>query len=67
MDDVRDYVAAKQPSIGRILHLTPPEGSGQNPVASGTHASLLADAVANAVAKARVPFGARDHIFSPDA
>lgn len=64
MDDVREYVAAKQPSIGRILHITPPEGTGQNSVAGGAHAARLADDIASAVAKSRIPFGARVHVFS---
>ncbi|MNF91262.1 hypothetical protein D3C84_738560 [compost metagenome] len=63
-NDVRDYVTAKQTSIGRILNITPPDGAGQGSVAGGAHAARLADDVANAVAKARIPFGANVHVFS---
>lgn len=64
MDDVRDYVITKQTSIGRILNITPPDGAGQGSVAGGAHAARLADDVSNAVAKARIPFGAKVHVFS---
>lgn len=63
VDDVRDYVA-KQPTIGKILHITPAEGPGQNAIVGGAHAARLADDVARAVAKIRVPFAAKIHVFS---
>ncbi len=63
-DHVREYLASCQPEVGRMLHVTPDGGPGQNAITGGAHAARLAENIADAVAKARVKFGARVHIFS---
>ncbi|MBY5809644.1 MULTISPECIES: SAVED domain-containing protein [Rhizobium] len=61
--DVQEYVTAKVPSIGRILHVTPEGGPGQKSLAGGEHASDLADQIADALKALRPAFGAQRHFF----
>ena len=51
--DVRRYVEANLPSVGRVLILRPNVGSGAQSVACGRHAFELADAATSAVRAAR--------------
>lgn len=61
-DDVRRHVSENLPSVGRLLLVVPAEGIGPTSVAGGAHAARIADAVAQAVAKARRA-GATTHLF----
>lgn len=60
----RAYVAKSLPSVGRLLNFAFPEGAGQQNVAGGGHAALLAEQIANEVraAKAGDP-DATVHLF----
>ncbi len=51
--DVRRYVGATLPTIGRLLLLRPSCGAGAQLVACGRHASELAEAAVSAVREAR--------------
>nr|WP_010657909.1 SAVED domain-containing protein [Brucella anthropi] len=62
-DDVRDYISRALPEVGRVVHVSPTGGPGAQAIAGGEHAASLADAVANAVRKARLPVDAKTHIF----
>ncbi|MFB4375821.1 SAVED domain-containing protein [Agrobacterium tumefaciens] len=61
--DVEEYVRAKIPDIGRILHVVPENGIGQKSLVGGEHAADLADQIAGAVKALRPAFGARRHFF----
>ncbi|UIJ85269.1 SAVED domain-containing protein [Rhizobium leguminosarum] len=63
LDYVRDYVKAKVPEVGRLIHVLPENGPGQQSIAGGQHAGRLADAAADAVRRARLPHGAKTHVF----
>lgn len=63
LDDVRDYAALKLPDVGLVIHVQPFDGPGQNAILGGEHAAALADSAAAAVSKARIPFGAKIHVF----
>jgi hypothetical protein len=63
LEDVRDYALQKLPDVGRLIHVRPQGGPGQTAIAGGQHAAALADAAEAAVRKARVPFGAKTHVF----
>lgn len=60
--DVRSYVAGNLPSVGRLLRVVAEGGPGPGSVAGGAHAARIADAVADAVAKARSA-GGTTHLF----
>lgn len=62
-DDVRDYIEKNVPEVGRIIHLQPTHGPGQQAVMGGEHAANLADAAENAIRKARRPLAAKVHVF----
>jgi SMODS-associated and fused to various effectors sensor domain len=47
--DVRRYVDAKLPSVGRLLVLKPSSGPGSQSVVCGRHAFELADAATDAI------------------
>ncbi len=51
--DVRGYVEASIPSVGRLLILRPSSGCGAQSVTCGRHAFELADAATNAIRAAR--------------
>jgi hypothetical protein len=51
--DVRKYVAAHLPSVGRVLELVPETGTGQRSIASGAHALHLAEQLATFIRNAR--------------
>jgi hypothetical protein len=61
--DVEEYVKAKVPRIGRILHVTPEGGPGQQSLAGGEHAAFLADQIADAIRALRPAFGSQRHFF----
>lgn len=61
--DVEEYVKAKVPGIGRILHVTPEGGPGQQSLTGGEHAAFLADQIAEAVRALRPAFGSQRHFF----
>ncbi|MFS8146916.1 SAVED domain-containing protein [Rhizobium sp. BR 249] len=61
--DVEEYVRAKVPDIGRILHVVPENGTSQKSLVGGEHAADLADQIAGAVKALRPAFGARRHFF----
>lgn len=63
MADVRTYVEAELPSVGRILDLSPTNGPRQSALEGGAHAARIADAAAEAVKSARLSVGATVHIF----
>ncbi len=63
LDDVREYVRLSAPSIGRLVHLVVPAGSGQRAVSGGEHAAQLADEAAEAVRAVKPPRGTPVHIF----
>lgn len=63
VDDVRRYVEGSQPTIGRLLHVSASNGTGQKSLAGGEHAAELADQIADEIKAMRVPIGARVHIF----
>ena len=61
--DVRSYVDAKLPSVGRLLVLSPSSGAGAQSVLCGRHASELADAAVSAVREVRPPGARLIHLF----
>jgi hypothetical protein len=65
LNDVRHYVQANLPTVGRILFYTLEGGPGGMVVQDGTHAKLLADALATDLRARRTveERGGRLHIF----
>lgn len=51
---VRQYLSARVPSVGRLVTFTPTNGPGQQTVAGGQHAAMLAEQVANAVREIKI-------------
>lgn len=62
IEDVRGFVRDNLPSVGRILRVVTACGPNLQSIAGGAQAASIADAVADAVAKARRP-GATTHFF----
>lgn len=46
---VRAYVAARLPQAGMLVQFEPPSGPGQQVVAGGRHAAMLAEQIANTI------------------
>jgi hypothetical protein len=62
--DVRRYIEASLPSVGRLLILTPSGGSGAQSVMCGRHAFDLAHATVNTIRAARTATAtATTHLF----
>ncbi|HFN0786003.1 TPA: SAVED domain-containing protein [Klebsiella variicola subsp. variicola] len=64
LNHVKIYLAASQPNVGRIIHVSPEGGPGLSSVVGGAHAARIAEDIANAVNDVRVKFGANIHVFS---
>lgn len=47
------FVRAKLPEVGRILHFTPPDGTGHQAVTGGAHAVSLAEQIAREIRAAK--------------
>ncbi|MCL8000428.1 SAVED domain-containing protein [Brucella sp. 21LCYQ03] len=62
INDVRSYVSANLPSVGKILRVLPTGGTGPQSIAGGAHAARIADIVADAVSKSHRP-GGTSHFF----
>lgn len=62
-NDVRRYVEAARPEVGRVLLLKPSTGAGAQSVACGRHAFELAEAAASAVRDARAGGPGMLHLF----
>lgn len=62
-DAVEEYVKAKVPEVGRILHVVAAGGPSQKSLAGGEHAADLADQIASAIAALRPKMGSRTHFF----
>lgn len=62
--DVADYVASHLPGVGRLMNVRATPAPAQTAVAGGAHAAALADQIGEAVRAARLPVGARVHVFA---
>lgn len=64
VSDVRAYLMASLPSVGRVLAFSPSTGFGRSSVRSGSHAAALADTLCSEVRKyRRLDTKATTHLF----
>ncbi len=61
--DVTEYVAGQLPTVGRMMVVRADPEPSQAAVAGGAHAAALADQIGEAVRAAKLPVGARVHLF----
>lgn len=63
-EDVAAYVTDHLPVVGRLILIRATPEPSQTAVSGGAHAAALADQIAGAVRAAKLPIGARVHIFA---
>lgn len=58
------YIRKNLRSVGKILHLTPAQGSGPNSIVGGTHAAKIADQITRELRAARATGEEIVHLFA---